>query len=270
MGGTKNFIFLTVLLCLACCCNVHVLAQRRHMASIEFHPSIAIGRMAEVSPYPFSFGGGYEYAIGKKMEWSVRAEIQYFVRNTTISDVALEGPTGHVTNAQIKHWNEMVLPLFSVRKYFKRNKGMVPYLGAGFGKGRYIGDYEILDPLDPEGCEPEFYLGSYDGKPWFIQLSTGVDFRLATKAKRTTSLSIGISYIGSSNEMINLTRDRGIAYQRVNRKSLPPEKFIHIPTGETHVHDVTAWFNSPLQMLQVDISIKNFFGKAIPKAVSIP
>lgn len=270
MNLSANFIFLTITCCLTICCNADLLAQRRHMASIELHPSIALGRMGEVSPYPFSFGGGYEYAIGKKMGWSVRAEIQYFVRNTTISDVALIGPTGHVTNTQIKHFNEMVLPLFAVRKYFQRNKAVVPYVGAGFGKGSYFGTYEILDPLDPEGCEPEFYLGSYDAKPWFVQFSAGVDFRLATKLKRTTSLSVGISYIGSNNEMINLTRDNGITNQRVNRKSLPPEKFIHIPTGETHIHDIPAWYNSPLQMLQLDISIKNFFGKAISKALPTP
>jgi hypothetical protein len=204
------------------------------------------------------------------MGWSVRAEIQYFVRNTTITELALVSPTGHVTNTQIKHFNEMVLPLFSVRKYFQRTKAIVPYVGTGFGKASYFGNYEILDPLDPEGCEPEFFLGGYDGKPWFIQFSAGVDFRLATKAKRITSVSIGISYTGSNNEMINLTRDRGITNQRLSRKSLPQEKFIHILTGETHMHDMPAWYNSPLQMLQLNISIRNFFGKAIPKAAHIP
>jgi hypothetical protein len=241
-------------------------AQRRHMASIDIHPSMALGRMGEVSPYPFSFGGGYELAIGKKMNWAVRAEIQYFRWHESIDDIALESPTGHVTQFQIKHYNEMVLPLFSVIKYFQRHKAVVPYAGVGFGKANYFGSYEILDPLDPEGCEPEFSLGSYDAKPWFFQFSAGIDIRLATKAKRTTTVSIGLSYVGSNNEVITLSKGYYWAPQKVNRTQLKPETFKHILTGEAHYHDIPAWYNTPLQMLQLNISIRNFFGKAMPSS----
>jgi hypothetical protein len=263
MFQPSNAILIAIFCCLCVTVSDDLLAQRRHMASIDVHPSMALGRMGEVTPYPFSFGGGYEFALGKKMDWAVRAEIQYFRWHESIDEIALESPTGHVTQFQIKHFNEMVLPLFSVRKYFQRHRAVVPYAGAGFGKANYFGSYEILDPLDPEGCEPEFFLGSYDAKPWFMQFSAGVDIRLATKTKRTTSISVGLSYTGSNNEIVTMNRGRSGQRQTINRKSELPQTFIHILTGEAHYHDIPAWYNSPLQMLQLNISIRNFFGKAV-------
>lgn len=224
--------------------------QGKMNKNINMAHSAAIFGLYQLPGNLKQFAVGVEAGVGTYAQKSMEQTFTFSNGSQTRTNV----------NYSSNMWQTSALFRYDLRK----QSLITPYLNAKLGYTRLYANIRIDDPNDSDGCHPlDRKTLLSDGS---FTAAGGIGFKLDMAAlarswdKGMGWIDFNVSYLTGGNVNYINTRKLSSAVTATSEGGKPlTAQFINASTQNIHEHQVAEVFNSPLRMLQAQISFFKTF-----------